>query len=150
MKTPSQKLRRTWQGGCLMCFETIGAGVVWLNGLYFRQFSPVVPSSSRANMTKHATSVATTAWAVAWFFLTGANATTVIPPTFEEMTDRADLVFLGELASSRAELRSVGTNRVIFTMLDFETNEVLKWNADRSVKHTGPGARDMVGITRLV
>jgi hypothetical protein len=123
-----------------MCFETIGAGVVWLNALCFRQFSPVVPSSSRANMTKHATSVATTAWAAAWFSLAAANATAVIPPTFEEMTDGADLVLVGQVANSRAELRSVGTDRVIFTMLDFETNEVLKWNVDR----------DMLGITKLV
>ena len=101
-------------------------------------------------MTKHATSVATTAWAVVWFFLAAANATTVIPPTFEEMADRADLVFVGKVLSFRSEWRSVGTNRVMFTMVDFETNHVLKGNEDRSMKHTGAGDRDMFGITKIV
>lgn len=50
---------------------------------------------------------------VAGLFLTTANVTTVIPPTFEEMTDRAELVFVGKVVSSRAEWRTVGTNRVI-------------------------------------
>ena len=50
---------------------------------------------------------------VAGLFLTTAKATTVIPPTFEEMTDRAELVFVGKVVGSRAEWRTVGTNRVI-------------------------------------
>jgi len=87
-------------------------------------------------MTKHATSVATTALAIAGLFLTAANATTAIPPTFEEMTDRADLVFVGQLASSGEELLLVGTNRVIFTLVDCETQVVLKENgADRLSMH---------------
>jgi hypothetical protein len=61
---------------------------------------------------------------VAGLFLTTANATTVIPPTFEEMTDRAELVFVGKVVSSRAEWRTVGTNRVIFTLVEFERQEV--------------------------
>jgi len=48
-------------------------------------------------MTKNGTSVATTAWAVAWFFVTGANATTPILPAFEKMADRAGLVFVGKV-----------------------------------------------------
>lgn len=71
--------------------------------------------------------------AVAWLSLTGAKATTVIPPTFEEMTDRADLVFVGKAVASRAEWRTVGTNRVIFTLADFEAVEVLKGNAEKLV-----------------
>ena len=62
-----------------------------------------------------------------------ANATTVIPPTFEEMTDRAELIFLGKVVSSRAEMRIVGTNRVIFTLVEFERQEVLKGEAGASV-----------------
>jgi len=46
--------------------------------------------------------------------------------TFEEMTDRADLVFEGKVVSSRAEWRTVGTDRVIFTLVEFERQEVLK------------------------
>src|SRR5688572_15852078 len=62
-----------------------------------------------------------------------ANATTVLPPTFEEMTDRAELIFVGEIVSSRAEWRDVGPNRVIFTLIEFEKLEVLKGKAGASV-----------------
>jgi len=91
-------------------------------------------------MANRLKSVAIAVCAVACFALTGAKATTVIPPTFEELADRADFVFVGKLASSPAELRSVGTNCGFFTMVDFETNEVLKSNADR----------DLLGIMKLV
>ena len=70
---------------------------------------------------------------IAGLFLSTAKATTVIPPTFEEMADRADLVFVGKVVGSRAEWRSVGTDRVIFTLVEFETAAVLKGNAGLSV-----------------
>src|SRR6266540_22106 len=111
-----------------------------------RELSPV----STVLMTNRLKSIAVAVCATAWLFLTGANATTVIPPTFEEMTDRADLVFVGKLACSREELRSIGTNCVLFTLVDFETNEVLKWNGDRSVRLPSAIARDILGITKLV
>jgi len=101
-------------------------------------------------MTKHARSVATTAWAAAWFSLAAANATSVIPRTFEEMTDRVDLVFVGQVANSRAELRSVGTNRVSFTLVDFGTNRVLERNADTTLKSARSDLRDMLRLSRLV
>ena len=78
-------------------------------------------------------SVEIAACAIAWFFLTSAKATTVIPPTFEEMADRAELVFVGKAIASRAEWRTVGANRVIFTLVEFETQEVLKGNTNKSV-----------------
>lgn len=74
------------------------------------------------------------AFAIAWLSITNARATTVIPPTFEEMVDRADLVFVGNAVSSRSEWRTVGTNKVIFTLVEFETQEVLKGKADKSVR----------------
>ena len=67
--------------------------------------------------------------AVAWLSLTGAKATTVIPPTFEEMADRADLVFVGKAVGSSGDWRAVGPNRVNFTLVEIETEEVLKGNA---------------------
>jgi hypothetical protein len=84
-------------------------------------------------MTNRLKSILVAVCTTTWLFLTGANATTVIPPTFEEMTDRADLVFVGKALSSRSEWRSVGTNRVIFTLVDYETHDVLKGNGDKSV-----------------
>ena len=73
------------------------------------------------------------AWAIAWLAITDASATTVIPPTFEEMADMAELVFVGKAVASRAEWRTIGNDRVIFTLVEFETQEVLKGNAGKSV-----------------
>ena len=73
------------------------------------------------------------AWAIAWVAITDASATTVLPPTFEEMADMAELVFVGKAVASRAEWRTVGSDRVIFTLVEFETQEVLKGNAGKSV-----------------
>jgi hypothetical protein len=70
---------------------------------------------------------------VTGLFFATANATTVIPPTFEEMTDRAELIFVGKVVSSRAEWRTVGIKRVIFTLVEFERQEVLKGEAGVSV-----------------
>src|SRR2546426_7578015 len=73
-------------------------------------------------------------------FYHGPNPITSIPPAFEEMTDRAELVFAGKALDARSEWRSVGTNRVIFILVDFETNQVVKWDVDR----------DMLGITKIL
>jgi hypothetical protein len=60
-------------------------------------------------------------------------ATTVVPPTFEEMVDKADLIFVGQVVRSRAEWRVAGNKRAIFTLVEFETQEVLKGTAGASV-----------------
>src|SRR5216117_759967 len=73
------------------------------------------------------------ACAAALLLSCAVRATTVIPPTFEEMADRAELVFAGRALVSRAEWRTVGTKRLIFTLVEFETEEVLKGNARKSV-----------------
>jgi hypothetical protein len=61
------------------------------------------------------------------------KATTVIPPTFEEMTDRAELIFVGKVVGMRAEWRTIGANRVILTLVEFERQEVLKGEAGPSI-----------------
>src|SRR4051812_42511216 len=71
--------------------------------------------------------------AVLVFGFAAAKATTVIPPTFEEMTDRAELIFVGKVINSRAEWRVAGTNRVIFTLVEFQKEEVLKGEAGASI-----------------
>ena len=70
---------------------------------------------------------------MAWLGLGVLNATSVVPPTFEDMVDRSDLVFVGKVVGSKAAWRTVGTNRVIFTQVEFETGEVLKGRAGKSV-----------------
>lgn len=62
-----------------------------------------------------------------------AKATTVIPPTFEEMTDRAEVIFVGKVVSVRSEWRGVGTRRAIFTLVEFEKSETLKGDAKSSI-----------------
>ena len=65
--------------------------------------------------------------------LTPANATTVVPPTFEEIADRADLVFVGKVVGSQAEWRVAGTDQAIFTLVEFHTEEILKGTVAESV-----------------
>jgi len=69
------------------------------------------------------------AGAIAWLGISVGYATTVVAPTFDEMVDRADLVFVGKVARSRADWRTVGKNRVIFTQVEFENEETLKGKA---------------------
>jgi hypothetical protein len=61
-----------------------------------------------------------------WFAAVPAQATTVVPPTFEEMTVRADLIFVGTATSTYSEWRTNGPNRAIFTLTTFQTQDVLK------------------------
>jgi hypothetical protein len=65
--------------------------------------------------------------------LLGARATSVVPPTFAEMVARADLVFVGTVVGSHSEWRTVGSDRVIFTMTDFQNEGVLKGKASKAV-----------------
>ena len=65
--------------------------------------------------------------------LTRTNATTVVSPTFEEMTDRADLVFVGKVVELKAEWQVAGTNQAIFTLVEFHTEEILKGTAPASI-----------------
>jgi len=65
--------------------------------------------------------------------LTRTNATTVVSPTFEEMTDRADLVFVGKVVEVKAEWQVAGTNQAIFTLVEFHTEEILKGTAPASI-----------------
>ena len=69
------------------------------------------------------------------FILVGfSRALTVVPPTFEEMADQADLVFIGKAVASRAAWRTTGTDQAIFTMIDFESDEILKGKAGKNVR----------------
>ena len=66
--------------------------------------------------------------------LSRANATTVVPPTFEEMAERAELIFVGKVVGSQAEWQVAGTNEAIFTLVEFHTEEILKGTAAASVR----------------
>ena len=62
--------------------------------------------------------------AVFGLFPATAKSTTVVPPTFEEMAERADFVFVGQVVGSAAQWWGAGTNQAIFTQIDFHTEEV--------------------------
>jgi hypothetical protein len=54
------------------------------------------------------------------------HATSVTPPTFPALVDRAGSVFRGEVIAQRAELVTRGADRAIFTHVTFRVVEVLK------------------------
>jgi hypothetical protein len=66
--------------------------------------------------------------------LVRAKATTVVPPTFEEMADRADLIFVGKVIGSQSGWQVAGTNQAIFTRVEFHTEEILKGTAAATVQ----------------
>ena len=56
-------------------------------------------------------------------FLTAAKSAAVSPTAFEEMTDVADPDFVVGQAVLRFAPRSAGTKRVVFKLVEFETQE---------------------------
>lgn len=54
------------------------------------------------------------------------RATSVTPPTFAALVDRAGSAFRGEVVAQRAELVTRGADRAIFTYVTFRVVEVLK------------------------
>lgn len=57
------------------------------------------------------------------------SATTVIPPTFEQMVAEADVVFQGEVVDVRSQFREIGADRIIVTIVSFRVSKVLKGSA---------------------
>jgi hypothetical protein len=87
--------------------------------------------------------------------IVAAQATTIVPPTFEEMAARADLIFVGTATNSRSEWRTNGTDRAIFTLVTFNTQEVLKGPQTPSVTlqflggTMGEVSLDVAGVPRF-
>ena len=61
-----------------------------------------------------------------WFLVGPASATTVVPPDFAGLVDRAGLVFRGEVVSREAALVTRGADRAIFTKVTFRVLEAIK------------------------
>lgn len=95
------------------------------------------------------------ACAIVFILVGAAKALTVVPPTFEEMAEQADLVFVGKSIASRAAWRTVGTDRVIFTFVEFQADEILKGSAGKTVTlqflggTVGDVSLDVAGIPRF-
>jgi len=55
-----------------------------------------------------------------------ANATTVIPPTFDELVSRADVIFDGEVTGLQSQWIGEGSEHRIVTYVTFKVNQALK------------------------
>ena len=62
-----------------------------------------------------------------------APATSVIAPTFDQLVQRADLIFTGQVLAQRAEWRNNGGQKSIVTLVTFGVRAVHKGRADATV-----------------
>ena len=62
------------------------------------------------------------------FLATNAAATTVIPPTFDELVDEAQVIFEGSVTNVRCEWIGEGAQRGIVSHITFQVEDVLKGN----------------------
>ena len=60
------------------------------------------------------------------------NATTVIPPTFEQLVGQAELIFQGTVTDARSVWEGEGGQRHIETYVTFQIEDSLKGNAGAS------------------
>jgi hypothetical protein len=58
--------------------------------------------------------------------LSSARATTVIPPTFDELVGQADVIFQGDVTNMKSEWVGEGGQRHIVSYVTFKVEEVLK------------------------
>src|SRR6266446_6774623 len=66
------------------------------------------------------------------FAFSCANATTVIPPTFEQLVGQAELIFQGTVTDARSVWEGEGGQRHIETYVTFQIEDSLKGNAGAS------------------
>ena len=57
-----------------------------------------------------------------------ATATTVIPPTFDELVSRAEVIFEGEVTGMQSQWIGEGSEHRIVTFVTFKVDETLKGN----------------------
>jgi len=58
--------------------------------------------------------------------LPAARATTVIPPTFDELVTQAEVIFEGTVTGTRSEWTGEGSNRHIVTYVTFKVEDAIK------------------------
>jgi hypothetical protein len=61
--------------------------------------------------------------------LASARATTVIPPTFDELVNQAELIFQGTVTDVRSEWIGEGANRHIVSYVTFRIDDQIKGDA---------------------
>jgi hypothetical protein len=60
------------------------------------------------------------------FTAASVHATTVIPPTFDQLVSDAELIFQGTVTDTRSEWTGQGTERVVVTYVTFKIDEAMK------------------------
>ena len=60
------------------------------------------------------------------------SATTVIPPSFNELVDQAELIFQGRVAAVKSQWVGEGSNRHIATFVTFAVDDTLKGDPGKS------------------
>ena len=68
----------------------------------------------------------------AFFALSSASATTVIPPTFDELVSQAEVIFQGTVTDVRSEWTGEGGNRHIVSYVTFKVDDPIKGDAGAS------------------
>ena len=63
---------------------------------------------------------------VVTLLLRDARATTVIPPTFDELVEQAQIIFQGTVADVRCEWAGEGTQRAIVSYVTFRVEDPIK------------------------
>lgn len=64
--------------------------------------------------------------------LQNARATTVIPPTFDELVDQAEVIFQGNVTRVRSEWVGEGAQRHIVSYISFNVEDNVKGNAGKT------------------
>ena len=60
------------------------------------------------------------------FALSSTHATTVIPPSFDELVDQAQLIFQGTVTETQSQWAGEGASRRIVTYVTFKVEEAIK------------------------
>ena len=64
--------------------------------------------------------------------LTSSQATTVIPPTFDQLVDQAEVIFQGNVTEVKAQWVGEGAQRHIVSYVTFKVEDALKGDAGQS------------------
>ena len=64
--------------------------------------------------------------------LAGVRATTVIPPTFDQLVSDAELIFEGTVINTRSQWAGEGAERTIVTYVTFNVEEAIKGGPGKS------------------
>src|SRR5262249_27543054 len=64
--------------------------------------------------------------------VTNAGATTVVPPTFDQLVNEAEVIFQGKVTAVTSQWTGQGAQRVIVTFITFSVEDAMKGNPGQS------------------